>query len=109
VELELLGPDDAMVIPFDAADPATVLVARRALAERVDSWLFDTDFPIGEHPPCSSCEVARWCEARPVSTDQLHELVLPEAGAGTDWHVTVTDAVLRDIVGIVDDEEEFPF
>ena len=109
VELELLGPDDAMVVPFDAADPATVLVARRALAERVDSWLFDTDFPIGEHPPCSSCEVARWCEARPVSTDQLHELVLPEAGAGTDWHVTVTDAVLRDIVGIVDDEEEFPF
>lgn len=111
VELELLGADDATVIAFDASDPLVVLVARTALADRVDSWMHDTVHPVGEHPPCSSCEVTRWCTDRPEET--------PIPGAGTqipvltsevDWDATAPDHVLREAAGVVlEDDEEFPF
>ena len=108
VELELLGPESAEVLSFDAADPLTVLVARTALAERVDAWLFDTEHPIGEHPPCGTCEVARWCGRQPESSTTLTvaDLLGPDAA---DGQVQAVDAVLRDLVGVIDDDEEFPF
>jgi hypothetical protein len=110
VELELLGPDAAQVLSFDASDPLTVLVARTALAERVDAWLFDTEHPIGEHPPCGTCEVARWCGRQPEASVTLTvaDLLGPDTGSG-EGHVQAPDAVLRDLVGVLDEEEEFPF
>lgn len=110
VELELLGPDAAQVLSFDASDPLTVLVARTALAERVDAWLFDTEHPIGEHPPCGTCEVARWCGRQPEASVTLTvaDLLGPDTGSG-EGHVKAPDAVLRDLVGVLDEEEEFPF
>ncbi len=108
VELELLGSESAEVVPFDASDPLTVLVARTALAERVDAWLFDTEHPIGERPPCATCDVARWCGRQP---EQVLTLTVADL-LGADVSVEeahVQDAVLRDLVGIPDDEEEFPF
>lgn len=110
VELELLGPDAAQVLSFDASDPLTVLVARTALAERVDAWLFDTEHPIGEHPPCGTCEVARWCGRQPEASVTLTvaDLLGPDTGSG-EGQVQAPDAVLRDLVGVLDEEEEFPF
>lgn len=110
VELELLGPDSGAVLSFDASDPLTVLVARTALAERVDAWLFDTQHPIGEHPPCGSCEVARWCGQQPEASVTLTvaDLLGPDAATGVG-EVQAPDVVLRDLVGVLDDDEEFPF
>lgn len=111
VELELLGPEAAELITFDAADPLTVLVARTSLAERVDSWLFDTEHPIGERPPCQTCEVARWCGRQPEGAlaAAAEGLSVPAGPVDIDWHAAASDAVLRDLLGTVDEEEEFPF
>lgn len=111
VELELLGPDAAELVTFDAADPLTVLVARTSLAERVDAWLFDTEHPIGERPPCQTCEVARWCGRQPEGTlaAAADGLIVPSSPVDVEWHAAAPDAVLRDLLGTVDDEEEFPF
>jgi hypothetical protein len=108
VELELLGPDAGAVIEYDASDPVVVLVARTALADRVDRWLFDTPHPVGPHPPCHTCEVFEWCEMSPVSVvEQVTADLLPaEPAAGHDW--AVPDVVLRDLAG-VEVVEEFPF
>lgn len=111
VELELLGVDDDALITYDAADPVIVLIARTELAGRVDAWLHDTVHPIGEHPPCSSCEVTRWC------TDRPEDVSVPGAGAtmpalavDIDWEATAPDHVLREAAGAaLDDDEEFPF
>ena len=110
VELELLGPEAGRVLVFDAADPVTVLVARTALAGRVDAWLFDDEHPIGVRPPCATCEVARWCDRRPADVlDMAAEgLTVPQA-TGPDWDVQAPDVVLRDLMGVASDEEEFPF
>ncbi len=111
VELELLGPEAAELVTFDAADPLTVLVARTSLAERVDSWLFDTVHPIGERPPCQTCEVARWCGRQPEGAlaVAVEGLTVPGVPVDTDWHAAAPDAVLRDLLGTADEEEEFPF
>ena len=109
VELELLGPDAGDVLVFDAADPLTVLVARSALAERIDAWLFDTTHPIGDRPPCHSCEVSRWCGQQPASDVTVTDLLGDEVSASLTAPAQATDAVLRDILGVPDDDEEFPF
>ncbi len=107
-ELELLGPEDGRVLEFDAADPITVLVARTALADRVDAWLFDDEHPVGVHPPCRSCEVFRWCGASPDSAvEQVTEEMLP-AAVDREWSAMATDHELVAIAGS-DDVEEFPF
>lgn len=113
VELELLGPEAGRVLVFDAADPVTVLVARTALAGRVDAWLFDDQHPIGERPPCASCEVSRWCGQQPAGALEAaaQGLALPEAAEamGHDWDVHAPEIVLRDLMGVASDDEEFPF
>ena len=112
VELELLGPDSGEVVSFDAGDPLTVLVARTALAERVDAWLFDTAHPIGEHPPCGTCEVAHWCgrQTEASLTLTVADLLGPDADLGAgEGQAQAPDAVLRDLVGVLDEDEEFPF
>ena len=108
VELELLGPDAGAVIEYDASDPVVVLVARTALADRVDAWLFDTTHPVGPNPPCRTCEVYEWCEVSPVSVvEEVTADLLPAAPAGgPDW--AVSDVMLRDLAG-ADVVEEFPF
>lgn len=110
VELELLGMGDGEVVTFDASDPLVVLVARTALADRIDAWLFDNDHPVGEHPPCASCEVVRWCTDRPQDAPAPGEgLALPIMATTTDWPAAAPDAVLREAVGATEDDEEFPF
>lgn len=111
VELELLGVDEGHVVSYDASDPYVVLVARTALADRVDSWLHDTVHAVGEHAPCPSCEVTRWCADRPEGAASpgagipLAELVTDAA-----WHTTAPDHLLREAEGAaIDDDEEFPF
>jgi hypothetical protein len=108
VELELLGPDAGAVIEYDASDPVVVLVARTALADRIDAWLFDTTHPVGPNPPCRSCEVFAWCEVSPVSVvEEVTAGLLPAAPAGGhDW--SAPDVVLRDL-GPAEEAEEFPF
>lgn len=108
VELELLGPDAGTVVEYDASDPVVVLVARTALADRIDAWLFDTSHPVGPNPPCRTCEVYEWCQVSPVSAvEQVTAELLPAGPAGGhDW--TVPDVVLRDLAG-ADVVEEFPF
>jgi hypothetical protein len=108
VQLELLGPDAGAVVEYDAGDPIVVLVARTALADRVDAWLFDTTHPVGPNPPCRSCEVFEWCEVSPVSVvEEVTADLLPAAPSGThDW--AVPDVVLRDLAS-ADIVEEFPF
>ena len=83
VELELLGPDAGAVIEYDASDPVVVLVARTALADRVDAWLFDTTHPVGPNPPCRTCEVYEWCEVSPVSVvEEVTAELLPATPGG---------------------------
>lgn len=108
VELELLGPDAGAVVEYDASDPVVVLVARTALADRIDAWLFDTEHPVGANPPCRSCEVFEWCEISPVSAvEEVTADLLPLVpAAGHDW--TVPDVMLRDLAS-ADVVEEFPF
>jgi PD-(D/E)XK nuclease superfamily len=108
VELELLGPDAGAVIEYDASDPVVVLVARTALADRIDAWLFDTTHPVGPNPPCRTCEVFEWCEISPVSAvEEVTADLLPATGtASHDW--AVPDVVLRDLAA-ADVVEEFPF
>jgi hypothetical protein len=108
VELELLGPDAGAVIEYDASDPVVVLVARTALADRIDAWLFDTTHPIGTNPPCRTCEVFEWCEISPVSAvEEVTADLLPTVPAsGHDW--AVPDVMLRELAS-PDAVEEFPF
>lgn len=107
VQLELLGPEEGAVIEYDASDPVVVLVARTHLADRVDAWLFDTDHPIGAHPPCQSCEVLDWCEARPVSVvEDMAAGLIAALPATPGWDAP--DAVIAEVVG-AEAEEEFPF
>ena len=108
VELELLGPDAGAVIEYDASDPVVVLVARTALADRVDAWLFDTTHPVGPNPPCRTCEVYEWCEVSPVSVveEVTADLLPAPPTGGSDW--AVSDVMLRDLAG-ADVVEEFPF
>lgn len=124
VELELLGPESAAVLTYDASDPATVLVARTELADRVDAWLFDAEHPIGERPPCTTCEVSRWCGQQPAGALEAatEGMTLTTPGSlsvqispisdnpgAVGWDVHAPDAVLRDLMGTPSDEEEFPF
>ncbi len=108
VQLELLGPDAGAVVEYDAGDPVVVLVARTALADRIDSWLFDTTHPVGPNPPCRTCEVYEWCEVRPVSVveEVTADLLPATAAGGLDW--AVSDAMLRELAS-ADVVEEFPF
>ena len=107
VQLELLGPDEGAVLEYDASDPIVVLVARTALADRVDVWLFDDVHPIGANPPCRTCEVYQWCEVSPVSAleDSVAELI-PAVAVAHGW--SAPDAVMREIER-ADDDEEIPF
>ena len=107
VQLELLGPDDGALLEYDASDPIVVLVARTALADRIDAWLFDDVHPIGANPPCRSCEVYQWCEVSPVSAleDAVADLI-PAVPASHGWEAS--DAVMSQIAG-ADDDEEIPF
>jgi hypothetical protein len=61
VELEILGAAGHRLERYDAMDPATVLAARTALADRVDRWLHDTTHLPGPRPPCQTCPVTRFC------------------------------------------------
>ncbi len=111
VELELLGIDEGHVVSYDASDPYVVLVARTALADRVDSWLHDTVHAVGEPAPCHSCEVTRWCAERPEGAAPPGAGI-PMAELVTDatWHTTTPDHLLREAEGAaIDDDEEFPF
>lgn len=105
VQLELLGTDEGAVLEYDASDPIVVVVARTALADRVDAWLFDDIHPIGANPPCRSCEVFRWCEVSPIS-DEAAEGHPPVVTLAHDW--AASDAVMAEIAG-GDEDEEFPF
>lgn len=110
VELELLGPESSVVLTYDANDPATVLVARTELADRVDAWLFDSVHPIGVRPPCSTCEVSRWCGQQPEGALEAATGGMSLVTHGADgWDVHAPDAVLRDLMGHPSDDEEFPF
>ncbi len=110
VELELLGPEQGEVIRYDAGDPLTVLVARTSLADRVDTWLFDTTHPIGDRPPCRTCEVFEWCEISPYSPlEEVTADLLPDVhDVDQAWAGTASDEVLR-VLGRPDADEEFPF
>jgi hypothetical protein len=107
VQLELLGPDEGAVVEYDASDPIVVLVARTALADRVDEWLFDSEHPIGTNPPCRTCPVFDWCEVSPVSAieERVADLI-PAVPVAHGWEVP--DVVMREVAG-GDAEEEFPF
>lgn len=110
VELELLGPESSAVLTYDASDPGTVLVARTELADRVDAWLFDAVHPIGERPPCSTCEVSRWCGQQPEgSLEAATDGMSLVTNGAAEWDVHAPDAVLRDLMGTPSDDEEFPF
>lgn len=61
VELELLTATGARLARYDAADEATVLVARRSLAEATYGWHQDDEFPTRPGTACAFCEVAQWC------------------------------------------------
>lgn len=107
VQLELLGPDEGAVVEYDASDPIVVLVARTALADRVDAWLFDDEHPIGTNPPCRSCPVFDWCEISPVSAiEEVAAELIPALPVAHGWDAP--DAVLQGIAG-GEPEEEFPF
>ena len=95
------------VSSLDASDPIVVLVARTALADRVDEWLFDTEHPIGPNPPCRTCPVFDWCEVSPVSAieERVAELI-PAVPAVHGWEAP--DAVMREIAR-ADDDEDIPF
>ena len=91
-------------------DDAIDALTRRdtALADRVDTWLFDTEHPIGANPPCRSCEVFRWCEISPVSAvEELTSDLIPHVPVGGhDW--AASDAVLA-AESEIEDGEDFPF
>jgi hypothetical protein len=61
VELERLSPEASEVIAFDAADPATVVAARRVVTGLVREWHRDTEFVTRPSDKCGVCPVARWC------------------------------------------------
>ena len=69
VELELLGSDAATVISFEIGDPEVVLAARVALAQRVDTWLHDSEHAPRPGRQCQRCPVRQWCPVT-VLTDQ---------------------------------------
>lgn len=89
VELEVLGAAGHLLVRFDVSDPLTVLAARTALADRVDRWLHDTTHAPGEHPPCQTCPVTRFCSDRRSDPGRLvpADLVLGivEGAAAGDW------------------------
>ncbi len=111
VDLELLGVDEGHVVSYDASDPYVVLVARTALADRADPWLHDTVHAVGEHAPCHSCEVTRWCADRPEGAlSPGAGIPLAELVTDAAWHTTAPEHHLREAEGAaMDDDEEFPF
>jgi hypothetical protein len=121
VELELLTATGARLVRYDAGDEATVLAARRALAEATYAWHQDDEFPTRPGTACAFCEVAQWCpdaNADPVgATVQLDgltfdtttgELVGAPAEASSPRAVGLASSVLG-APAEPGDDEDIPF
>jgi hypothetical protein len=120
-DLELLTATGARLVRYDASDEATVLAARRALAEATYSWHQDDEFPTRPGTACAFCEVAQWCpdaNADPVgATVELDgltfdtatgELVGAPAEASTPRAVGLAASVLG-APAEPGDDEDIPF
>ena len=69
VELEILRPDAADIVPLDPFNPAIRDAAREALYETSEAWRADDLFVARPGKECASCEVARWCPSRLVGDE----------------------------------------
>ncbi|MBZ3915041.1 PD-(D/E)XK nuclease family protein [Streptomyces acidiscabies] len=70
VELELLCPGGVDLRTLDPSAPQTRAAAEKVLREQVSGWHAETLFKAVPSAECATCEVARWCSARP-SQDQV--------------------------------------
>jgi hypothetical protein len=114
-ELEVLGAAGHRLVRFDATDPHTVLLARTALADRVDRWLHDTTHQPGPRPPCQTCPVARFCaDRRPdhgprIPADLLLGLAEDPAGADAWTAATGAEAAALVDLDLSDQADDIPF
>lgn len=61
VELEVLRPDRAEIVPIDAADPGRIAKARGVIGRLAGPWREDTAFEARPGRNCRWCPVSRWC------------------------------------------------
>jgi hypothetical protein len=61
VELEVMTPEDATVLTFDASDPGVLTVARDVVTGSIREWHRDTEFRATPGDWCAVCPAARWC------------------------------------------------
>lgn len=71
VEAELLRPGGADLRILDPVTAATQAAAEAVLREQVSGWHAETLFEAVPGPDCATCEVASWCSARQLQTDEL--------------------------------------
>ncbi|MFE4669683.1 PD-(D/E)XK nuclease family protein [Streptomyces sp. NPDC056716] len=69
VELELLRPGGVDLRTLDPFAPHTRTAAEKVLKEQVSGWHSELSFEAVPGPECTSCEVAKWCTARPTQGD----------------------------------------
>lgn len=111
VEIELLGADDASVVPFALDDPHVVLAARASLAQRVDEWVHDDTHAPRPGRQCERCPVRAWCSAMALpDPEDLDGPTVLTAGDPSD-----AAGLPRDILALIEADmgvgahEEFDF
>lgn len=65
VELEILRPGGADIIPIDPNDPERIETARDVLAGLSRSWRLDEMFEARPGRECQWCPVSQWCPSYP--------------------------------------------
>ncbi|WP_256639488.1 PD-(D/E)XK nuclease family protein [Streptomyces murinus] len=70
VELELLRPGGVDLRTLDPCAPQTRTAAEKILRAQVSSWHSELLFEAVPGPQCTSCEMAKWCSARPSRGDR---------------------------------------
>ncbi|MFD5649547.1 PD-(D/E)XK nuclease family protein [Streptomyces sp. NPDC127039] len=70
VELELLRPGGVDLHTLDPRAPHTRAAAEKVLREQVSGWHSELLFEATPGPECTSCEMSKWCTARPSRGDE---------------------------------------
>ncbi|QKW37308.1 PD-(D/E)XK nuclease family protein [Actinomadura sp. NAK00032] len=117
VELETMTPDAAVVLSFDAGDPAVREAAARVITRMAARWHADSVFRPDPGPWCGTCPVAQWCPDRapsdpkaPIVVDGVR--IDPRTGEVLSASGPVSDraeAVSDDIADPEADDDPPPF
>ncbi|MCR3734725.1 PD-(D/E)XK nuclease superfamily protein [Prauserella salsuginis] len=81
VELEILRPSGAEIVPIDPTDSERVKTARRVLREWAGPWREDSVFDARPGKECQWCPVSQWCPSYPgVGPEQKDDETSAEPG-----------------------------